>query len=106
MGVQLKERVRPAATIVLAVVDESSERQRGDNRIHTTDDLAGDFDIFLASHEHQNIPRRKRKVDLQYLLDRTIYVILARGFCMEYLNWESTTRDGECGCIAIELGEL
>ena len=72
----------------------------------TLDDLAGHFDVLLSGHEDEDVTRRKREMDLQDLLDGAVDIVLARRLRVEDLDRESTTRDGEAWCIAIEVGEL
>ncbi len=68
--------------------------------------LTGDLNILLASHEHQDITRWKRKMYLQYLLDRTVDIVFTGRFGMENLHRECTARDGESGRIPVERREL
>lgn len=72
----------------------------------TLHDLTSDLNVFLASHENEDIPRRETEVDLQNLLDRRIHVIFAWAPRVRDFDRESSTRDGEARCIAVELGEL
>lgn len=41
-------------------------------------------------------------MDLQYLLDRRIDVIVAGRFAVEDLDWECSTGDGECRGVTKE----
>ena len=45
-------------------------------------------------------------MDLQYLLDGAVYVVLAWRLGMEDFNGEGSTRDGEDGGVAIKVGEF
>lgn len=45
-------------------------------------------------------------MNLQDLLDGAIDIILAWRFAVVYLDWECSTRNGECSSIAEEAGEL
>jgi hypothetical protein len=64
--------------------------------------LTGALDIFLSGHEHQDIALRTGQVDLQYLLDRRVDVIVAGGFAVENLDWERSTGDCECRGVTEE----
>jgi hypothetical protein len=72
----------------------------------TLHDLTSNLDVFLTSHENENIPRRATEVDLQNLLDRRIYVIFAWAPRVRDFDREGSARDSEARCIAVELGEL
>lgn len=64
------------------------------------------FDIFLTSHEYQNISHRHGQVDLQDLLDCAVDIILAWGPTVERLDGERSTRDSVIWCLTEEFGEL
>ena len=72
----------------------------------TINDLTCDLNVLLACHEHENIAWRQGQVNLQYLLDCTIDVVLAWRLRMEDLDRESTTWNGETRGIAVKAGEL
>ena len=66
-------------------------------------DLASNFDVLLTRHEDKDIARRKREVNLEYLLDRAIDVVFAGRLGVESLDGERATGDGEAGSVAVEL---
>lgn len=45
-------------------------------------------------------------MDLKDLLDSTVDVVFTGGLAVEDLDGERSTRDGEFGCAAVEIGEL
>jgi len=69
-------------------------------------DLTSDLDIFLSSHENEDISRWKGKVNLQDLLHGTIHVVLTGRLGVECLDGECTTRDGEARSSSIKFGKL
>ena len=58
--------------------EESLEKRLIKSWSHTLYDLAGNFNVFLTSHENQDIARWKRQMDLKDLFDSTIDVVFAR----------------------------
>lgn len=69
-------------------------------------DLTSDFDVFLTSHENQDVARRKREVDLQDLFYSTVYIIFTRRLRMKHLHRERSTRNSISRCVSVEIGEL
>jgi hypothetical protein len=45
-------------------------------------------------------------MDLEHLLNSTVDIILTRGFTVEHLDRECTTRNGKRWCGSIEIGEF
>ncbi|SRR5258708_1170083 len=72
----------------------------------TVHNLTRYLDILLPGHKYQNVPRRKRQVDLEHLLDGAVNVVLARRFGGEDFDWEGSTRDGEYGGVSVKVGEF
>ena len=72
----------------------------------TLNDLTSDLYILLASHEHQDIARWKREVDLKNLFHRAVYIVFARRFGMEGLDRKRPTGNGKTWCIPVECRKL
>lgn len=74
--------------------------------MRTIHNLTRYLNIFLPGHKYQNVPRRKRQMDLKHLLDGAVDVILARGFGVKHFDWEGSTWDGEYGSVSVKVGEF
>jgi len=74
--------------------------------MRTIHNLAGYLNILLSRHKYQNVPKRERQMDLKYLLDGAVNVILTRRLGVEDFNREGSTRDGEDRSVAIKVGEF
>jgi hypothetical protein len=44
-------------------------------RVHTLNDLTGDLNVFLTSHEDQHIPWREGEMYLEHLLNGTVHIV-------------------------------
>lgn len=69
------------------------ERDREEGRFRFKHHLAGAQDVFLPSHEDQDVACRLREVDLQRLLDGRLHVVLARLLGINDIHGESAARN-------------
>ncbi len=72
----------------------------------TCNHTARRFDILLTRHEDKNISRWTSQVNLEHLLDGAVDVILTRRLAMEYLDRESSARNGEVRGLTEEVRKL
>lgn len=72
----------------------------------TSHNLTCNLDIFLASHEDQDIACRQRQVDQEDLLHSAVDIVLARGLRVGYFDGEGTTWNREARSVAVESREL
>lgn len=70
------------------------------------DNLASNLDVFLTGHKYEDVPRRKREMDLKNLFDGAVDVVFAGRFGVEYLDRECSARNGVTGRVPVKSGEL